>query len=323
MDTGPSAGAVAKVGASEIVLCLQSQAEFSRLERPSYGLAGETVLSDVALDGLDAFVASRMPDTPLGLRPSPRSLAVDGNLIYQGPGWVGGTLRNVACWSVNRGYRIEIEGAGRWLIDRYGHVTALSDAGLNPASLAEVVLGPPLILALASRGTWCLHGSALLFEDRVIALLGETGKGKSTLAGHLGTEDSPPWAPVADDLLPMTLDGTAPIALPHYPQLKLPPDRQPSPGLPERLPLGGIYVLVEPETTEERVAIAPLSGHEQVLSLVRHTMAGRLFDRVLLDRHMAFCAELAARIPIRRLVYPHRRTALAETRRALELDLRS
>ena len=305
-----------------MVLCLRSQAEFPLVGRCSYRHAGETVLSDVSLDGLDAFVASRSQDAPTEVRSSPGSSAPKGNLTYRGPGLVGGTLRNVTCCSVGAGYRVEVEGAGQYSVDRHGAVTAQGHSHLHPETLAEVVLGPPLILALALRGTWCLHASALLFEDRVVAILGATGRGKSTLAAYLGTVVRQPWRSVADDLLPVALEGTAPIALPHFPQLKLPPDRQPSLGLPERLPLGGVYVLAEAEPAHDHVAIAPLVGHGQVLALVRHTMAGRLFDRALLDRHMAFCAEVAARVPIRCLVYPHRRASLQEARRAIELDLR-
>ena len=304
-----------------IELCLLAQAELLRSGRFGYQLAGETIISDVPLGRMDSFAYSLAAASAAVSQPSARLLASGGHLTYQGPGWVAGKLRQVSCWRTSQGYRVEVEGAGRFSIDRDGRLVALDGAGLDPAMLTEVVLGPPLILALAMRDIWCLHGSAVLYGGRVIALLGPTRIGKSTLAAHLGSDGGALWRPVADDLLPVSMSGTGPLALPRFPQPKLPPDAQPSRGLPERLPLGGIYVLAEPETSQDGVATSSLAERERVLTLVRHTMAGRLFGKELLARHMAFCSEVASRVPIRRMVYPHRRTALEQARRALESDM--
>ena len=56
-------------------------------------------------------------------------------------------------------------------------------------------------------------------------------------------------------------------------------------------------------------------------ALIRHTVAARLFDKPLLAAHLDFCAEAAARIPVWRLAYPHRRDVLPQVRDAIRRSL--
>ncbi|MCB0243469.1 MAG: hypothetical protein KDI12_08675, partial [Anaerolineae bacterium] len=62
----------------------------------------------------------------------------------------------------------------------------------------------------------------------------------------------------------------------------------------------------------------PLDNKTATLALLSHTVAARLFDANLLRRHLSFCAEVAASVPVRRLVYPHRPDALAAVKALLE-----
>jgi len=63
-------------------------------------------------------------------------------------------------------------------------------------------------------------------------------------------------------------------------------------------------------------------GQRQAMqTLIRHTVAARLFDRPLLAAHLDFCAEAAARIPVRRLAYPHRREVLPQVRDAIRRSM--
>jgi hypothetical protein len=216
-----------------------------------------------------------------------------------------------------------VAGVGVFVVAADGGAILLTEveADVAPRLQAETALGPPLVLALALQGTWCLHGSAVLSGQHVIAFAGESGNGKSTLAAFVGSGARDGRRRIVDDILPAEprLEGLE--ALPHFPQLKLPPDQQPSIGLPKRLPLAALYVLDEPGADDSAVDIQPLTPREAMLTLIRHTVAARLFGKDLLERHMAFCAGAAVRVPVRRVTYPRQFRALPVVRDALAADL--
>ncbi|MFP4346563.1 MAG: hypothetical protein ACLFU8_17905 [Anaerolineales bacterium] len=179
--------------------------------------------------------------------------------------------------------------------------------------LLEITLGPPLMLALA------LHASAALDPaGNLLLFAGESGRGKSTLARYLGQQ--PGWRRVADDILPVEAQADGLIALPHFPQLKIPADRQPSVGLPQRLPVSALYLLGDAAPDVRVAALSPLEG---AFGLIRHTVASRLFDRPLLAQHMEFARTAALRLPVRRLHYPRRLDALPGVQEALLADVQS
>jgi len=187
--------------------------------------------------------------------------------------------------------------------------------------IEEALVGTALILALALRGVWCLHASAVAVDGQAVALLGESGYGKSTLAAYLASDPDLPWRRAGDDVLPVAMTQAGLVALPHFPQLKLAPDAQPAAGLPQSLPLQAVYVLAGPAQGSGGVAVEPLGTAEASLALVRHTVAARLFDRELLAQHLGFCAGASASLPLHRMFYPHRWDVLPQVREAIARDL--
>lgn len=111
------------------------------------------------------------------------------------------------------------------------------------------------------------------------------------------------------------------LALPHFPQLKLAPTEQPGPATPEAVALGGIYQLAEGEVGDP--TITRLAAQEATLTLVRHTVAARLFDQQLLADHLAFCARLAESVPVKRLHYRRSFDSLPRVSRAIGQDLKA
>jgi hypothetical protein len=237
-------------------------------------------------------------------------------------GWIGGEWRDVECLKTNRGYKIAITGIGAFTITTEGNRIAHAEswAGANPDLIREAFLGPVLTLALALQGTWCFHASAAKLNGQVVIFVGESGNGKSTLASCLNQNSGSAWRRVADDVLPVTLADSRIFALPHFPQLKLRAEDQYPLNEPERLPLGAVYVISAPDNQQEKIEIQHLTAREAMLALVRHTIASRLFDKELLARHLDFCAEVTARIPVRRLVYPRKLSLLPRVREAIEAD---
>lgn len=277
-----------------------------RPERRVYRLAEQLVSVDTPLPEIEAFEIR----DPRGTRPAPAvgPDPADGarQIVFRGPAELGRRWRHLECSWGSAGYEVDVEGVGRFGVARDGGWISLADAAQpeDSAGLAETVLGPMMIVALALRGVWCLHASAVELDGEAVAFVGESGAGKSTLARAL-PELSPAFRCAADDVLPVTLEAGPPRVLPHFPQLKYGPDRQPGPGVPASLPLAAIYLL-EPVAAAAEAAVEGLAGYAAALALVRHTVAARLFTADLLRRHVELCAGLASRVPVRRLLYPRR-----------------
>lgn len=249
-------------------------------------------------------------------------------IVYDAPGWLGNAKRWVRCESTAAGYRLSVAEVGTFIISADGSLIArvLDEPGTPPEMVMQTVLGPAMILALAGRGTFCLHASAVALGDRVIAVLGESGTGKSTLAAYLdhgadGATDHE-WYRLADDVLPVRMCTGGLEALPRFPQLKLEADRQPSLDRPERLPICALHVLDTGDPLVPRdVSLRKLSASETARALVRHTIAARLFAGTQLARHLRFCAEAATAAPGYRLSYPRTSPALKEVKFLLASDL--
>lgn len=230
---------------------------------------------------------------------------------------LGGRARRIDGRLGSRAYHLSVDSAV-FLIARDGSaVVRLAEEEDDPALLADALLGPALSLALALQGVFCLHAAAVEVEGRIVAFVGDSGAGKSTLAALLS---GGAWRLAADDILPVERSAGEYLALPRFPQLKIAPAEQPSPSLPESLPLAAVYRL-DARERGERVEIQPIGWPAATLLLVRQTVASRLFDRSLLQRQFDACALLARDFPVRSLAYPHDPAAAPRIRRVIADDL--
>ena len=247
----------------------------------------------------------------------PASLA----LSCQTVGWVANAQRQVEIWLAPPGILLRVAGGSDFYISPGGQnilcASQEQDGGRLNETDRQILLGPVLVLALAMRGTWCLHASAVVLKDHLIAFLGEAGEGKSTLAAFLANVGDLDWRLVADDILPVTLDAAGALAWPHFPQLKLPLNAQPGYGMPESLPLDRICILRQAELDiQPELQLLPMNQAVQVL--VSHTAGTRLFEPTLLSDHLDFCARVATKVPVYSLIYPHRKDILPAVKEILE-----
>jgi hypothetical protein len=294
----------------------------------SYRVGSDRLSTDVEAGALEPFLdgeraGTTTPTASHAVTPGEPGADLDTSSNAASPLFddvveLGGAARSVRCDRLERDstYRIEIAlepalattardhdpasdaRALRCRVDGDGAVVSYDFRGPPPPELAELLLGAPLLLALALRGTFCLHGSAVLAPEGVVAFLGESGAGKSTLARELvrcGMER------IADDLL-LVRSGSPPVAIPRFPQPRLAPSEQPA-AAPLEAPLAAIYLLGGHADRAQGERLASVAA---ALALARHTVAARLFDQDLLERHLAFAASLAAAAPVRHLRYPWR-----------------
>lgn len=290
----------------------------------AYRVAGARVVTDFDLPSLRTYGA-RGPATWSAEWDAPP--ADGGERVYGGPGLIVDRMRQVACHVSATGCRLAVEGiATYWISPDGGRITEVEvDTRCDRDTRAMAAFGAPLILALARRGAFCLHASVATFGGQLVAFIGESGAGKSTLARYLHEDGGPDWRRVIDDTLPLAPiqnDAVGSLAcpvdaLPHFPQLKLPDDLQPSRLVPERMPLRVVYVL----ETGDPIAVHATQPGAAAVALAAQTVAARLFGRDLLARHLDFCAAIARRVPVRRLVYPRHFDQLPAVRAVLATDL--
>lgn len=93
--------------------------------------------------------------------------------------------------------------------------------GLSDFKVRHVLLHQILPLVLSRRGRCVLHASAVSWRDRVIAFVGRTGAGKSTIAAACASVGA---ALVTDDSLVLDRAAGTWHGLPSYPGLRIHPE---------------------------------------------------------------------------------------------------
>ncbi len=287
----------------------------------AYRLCGKKVLSNHPIEEL-AHLFTGYEDGQKVITYTAGEVANHAPLIFDEPGWVGNAWRHVTCYGDQSGYRLQVEGVGRFIVSEDGNQIIYRKVELLPVdsqALNATILGPPLILGLALKDIWCLHASAIFKEGCLILFIGESGQGKSTLARELVIRPENDCLLAADDITPVIMTSGDLVGLPHFPQLKLDAQSQPAINLPQRVRVGAIYA-VQKEQAHRPVKEIKLNQKNALLALIRHSVASQLFNRLTLERHLDFCTYAAGRIPVYKLHYPHRLTAVAEVAAQLNLD---
>jgi hypothetical protein len=281
-----------------------------------YRLAGQTIVFDQPVLALQAFVSHneviQVPTAPTW----PIDLA-EREPTIKASGWIGDGFSTVSVWHCLDRYIFEIPRAGVFWITADGRYVGQlwREPQADGKFLTDALLGPPLVMALARQGIWCLHCSAIGANEGLVAFVGESGAGKSTLAAYLNSQAG--QRRLVDDILPIAWENDSLQARPQFPQLKLPIDQQPASGFPESLPVFALYILDE----RPEISFHSLSPSQAAMAMARGSVATRLFDRQQLEQHLAFCSQAAAHTTIRRLAYPRELNKLPEVWEALQADL--
>jgi hypothetical protein len=239
-------------------------------------------------------------------------------------------------------------GLAEFLVSADGRRVACRPfAGTAREAFHAYLLGQVLSFALLKQGMEPLHATCVTVDGGAIGFLGDCGSGKSTLgaaflrAGH---------GLVTDDLLVVEERGTAFLAHPGFPRIKL------FPGIGRRLlgrraagtsmnrftpklviplrdhpttrsrratPLTALYVLARPPAGARagRIMIRPLAPRRAFVELIRNTFNPVVGHRARLKRQFELAARIARRVPVRRLAFPRAVSRLDAVRAAIRADL--
>jgi hypothetical protein len=220
------------------------------------------------------------------------------------------------------------------------HYRRLRGAGAE--TFSTYLLGQVVSFSLLAFGREPLHGTVSVVDGEAIAFLGDCGYGKSTLGAAMLARGFPL---LTDDLIALGRGPAGYRVEPGLPRVKLFPEvsrallnsahgERMNPGTPKlilplgesatcrrRTPLQALYVLANPAVPADRVTITPLARSEAMVEVLRNTFNTIVIDPPRLERQFHFASDLVRHVPVRRLAYPRRLSALAEVRDTILADL--
>jgi len=207
---------------------------------------------------------------------------------------------------------IAVEDSTPIFIDQSGVIDARgvrAQRGVADSFTEEVLLGPCLARALASRGVFLLHASAVVDDHNKVSLFAaSSGTGKSTMARELARRDEY-LRRVADDIVALTVVDSKLVCLPHFPQLKLDGDELTEiASLPESLEVNALFAA----SLDQRGGpmLTRLGDAELATQFVRHGVGLRVLDASGVASHFEFASTATGSVDGYALSWSHRPAAL-------------
>lgn len=211
--------------------------------------------------------------------------------------------------------------------------------GSDEINLIPFLLGPVMALLLHQRGFLVLHGSSVKVQEGAVAFLGYRGNGKSTTAINLYKDGYPL---VTDDILAIKFNTQGlPVVYPGYPHVRLNEDAYnqvkdntdiltPIRTIvgkmfcdasydfsPEPVILKRIYILER----DNKIGVSSLKSQENLIDLIRHSVANRIFQHTAQRGNLIYCAQLVNNVSVKRLEISHSFSDIPELIRIVEKDL--
>jgi len=223
--------------------------------------------------------------------------------------------------AVPGGSLLVIEDAGRYFVQGGSRILIERAEGASERNVRLFLLGSVFGLLIHQRHLLPLHANAVEIDGRIVAFMGESGVGKSTLAAWFADKG---FALTADDIAVVDFESDVPMIRPGLPRLRLwervieATGRNPSDfalsfeGDPtydkrdvllpsdmvasDRRPLGAIVLLSRSGSTFESVR-----GAAAAEAVVSNTYRGAYVRTVKTVReHWLMCTRLVQEVPVYR-----------------------
>lgn len=237
--------------------------------------------------------------------------------------WCEHTALSAEFFRFPSGFLIRFLGLADFAVDDSGEIvcTPTPESGEAWRGLYEQQVQP---LLLSLRGEQVFHGAAIAVGDLAIAVLGPSGRGKSTLTAAFARRGH---AFLGDDCLHLDLSGPQVQVHPQADYVRLWEDSagvlgegdvayvagSPKPRLiasedlphcARPLPLARVYLLGEGTATAP--AITPVAPAEQLMGWTTNAFVLDIRNPDVLRRNLSAAARLVREIPMQRLDYPRR-----------------
>lgn len=239
------------------------------------------------------------------------------------------------------------EGLGEFLVSSDGRrVHCRRFRGAHSESFQVYLLQRALSFALVKQGLEPLHATAVVVDGQAIAFLGDSGFGKSTLAGCFLADGH---ELVTDDLLVLRISSAGLRAYPGPPRIKLFPAMarrflgNQAAGVPmnpqtrklvlplrpeqlcsEPVPLKAIYVIQSPRESRRKqsIRLIALDPRQAFIELLRNTYNYLHLAPDRLQRHFTQVSSLANTVRFMKLCHSRVAEDLPAVRDAILTDAR-
>ena len=299
-----------------------------------YAAYGLCLSSNLPIPGLTSTPHAEDVDVrvSLGLMPPWLSQKLETARVWS----VGPNLDEHGCptrvvWQLEDGgyFHYKYSDGTEFVLDRAGtEVWARWADALTLEDTVTYLLGPILGFLLRLRGFICLHASAVVVGESVVALVGPAGAGKSTTAAGFADFGFPV---ASDDVLVLIDQGHRFLVQPAYPRVRLWPasvsalygEEDYLPRLTptwdkryldltgegyrfqrEPLPLSGLYLLGERLDDARAPFVEQVPASAGMLALVGNSYANYMLDREMRSREFEVLSRLLTHVPLRGIT-PH------------------
>jgi hypothetical protein len=301
-----------------------------------YTVFGLLLRANLRIPGLTPErVPSESPDVEihLGVSPGATDVASSGleELMYASSYIADSGESALRIWkTANAGFlRLEyFDGTQFWFDPGGTAVWATWPATQSLEDVATYLLGPVLGLLLRLRGVPCLHASAVVFGDSIVAFAGSEGTGKSTTAAALASRGH---AVISDDIVALVERERSFLVLPAYPYLSLWPESVkmlfgPEKNIPsfsanydkrqlllaenqlrfqeKQMRLGAVFLLGERIADPAAPLVEALPARDVLVALIANSYATNMLDKNMRAREFEQLGRLVTAVPVWRL-QPH------------------
>lgn len=279
----------------------------------------------------------------LEMRPETEQLPIGAPAFHH---WL---LADGSVWSsffrVNGGYLVRFPGLADFQVSAdCSRVIGAPVPGTDMTTMQHLFLNQVTPLVLSHQGVPVFHASAVALGNGAVAFLGETGRGKSTLAASFATHDQ---GLLTDDALILEIGPASAQIVPSHPSVRLWDDSQdalfngsraaaPATQFTSKsrfltdkdllyceMPtqLSRAYFLGDGSSNE--LVIRPLSAAEAMIEWIKHSFLLDVENKVRLALQFGHVAKLADWPIHYRLDFPRRYEDLPAVRDAIQRHLLS
>ena len=284
-------------------------------------------------------------EASISFRLSPDSFSDEGKLKWYHHWRLSNGEITISCARLEEDYFLRFPELADFWISREGdQIECFFIPGTSEETIRHLLIDQLIPRLVAHQGRIVLHASAIKMKGGMIAFLGESGWGKSTLAtsfyehGYpLLTDDClllkpeirrivgvPSYSGArlwSDSLEAVVNDKSSVHPMAHYSSKKrlIFPNNLKNKVF--QLPLTAIFVLKSPDESKElnNVTVVPLRGAKMIMELVKHSFHLDVTDRDKISTQFeTLGAVTKTSLPIYLLSYPREHTLLESVHKIIE-----